>query len=68
MKGICVEAEGGGGWGFAQPSSGRDGRIYRLAVPVFKKILNLVILRRSRAGTAKLFTKRRDARAELLFC
>ena len=36
-----------------RPSSGRDGRIYRLAVSVLKKTYNLVISRRSRAGTAK---------------
>ena len=36
-----------------RPSSGRDGRIYRLGVSVLKKTYHLVILRRSRAGTAK---------------
>jgi len=35
------------------PSSDRYGRIYRLAVSVLKKTYNLVISRRSRAGTAK---------------
>ena len=52
----------------ASPSSERDGRIYRLAVHVLKKTLNLVISRRSRAWTAKKCTKRRDARAKLLVC
>ena len=36
-----------------RPTSGRDGRIYRLAVFVLKKTYNLVISRRSRAETAK---------------
>ena len=31
-------------------SSQRDGRIYRVTVPVLKKLLNLVISRRSRAA------------------
>ena len=35
-----------------QPSLRIDDTIYRLAVPVFKKLLNLVISRSSRAGTA----------------
>jgi len=48
-KGIYVEAEERG----PHPRSDRDGRIYRLAVPILKKPLNLVISRRSRAGTAK---------------
>ena len=39
-----------------RPTSGRDGRIYRLAVSVLKKTYNLVISRRSRAGTAKKCT------------
>ena len=47
-------------------SSGGDGRIYRLAVPVLKSTENLVISRRSCAGTAKKCTKKREARAELL--
>ena len=47
-------------------SSGGDGRIYRLAVPVLKSTKNLVISRRSCAGTAKKCTKKREARAELL--
>ena len=50
------------------PSSGGDGKIYRLAVPVFKSTQNLVMSRRSCAGTAKKCTKKRNARAELLFC
>ena len=33
-----------------------------------KKLKNLVISSRSRAGTTKKRTKNRDARAELLFC
>ena len=36
-----------------RPTSGRDGRIYCLVVSVLKKTYNLVISRRSRAGTAK---------------
>ena len=40
-------------------SSDRDGRIYRLA---------LAISRRSCVVKAKKCTKKRDARAELLFC
>ena len=52
-----------------RPSSDRDGRIYRLAFPVLKKPFNnLMISRRNRAGTAKKCTKKREARAELLFC
>ena len=47
-------------------SSGGDGRIYGLAVPVLKSPKNLVISRRSCAGTAKKCTKKREARAELL--
>ena len=48
-------------------SSGGDGRIiYRLAVPVLKSTKNLVISRRSCAGTAKKCTKKREAHAELL--
>ena len=40
-----------------------------LPFPSLKKTsFDLVISRRSRAGTAKKFTKRRDARAKLLFC
>ena len=31
-----------------------ESRIYRLACPVLKKISNLVISRRNRAGTAKI--------------
>ena len=48
-KGIYVGAEERG----LRPSSGRDGRIYRLSVSVLKKTYHLVILHRSRAGTAK---------------
>ena len=48
-------------------SSDREGRIYRLAVPVLKSTKNLVISRRSCKGTAKKCTKKREARAELLF-
>ena len=48
-------------------SKGRDGKIYRLAIPVLKSTQNLVISRCSFAGTAKKCTKKRDARAELLF-
>ena len=51
-----------------RPSSDRDGRINRLAVPVLKQTYNLVISRHSCAGAAKKCTKKRDARAELLFC
>ena len=55
--------------GGPRPSSDRDGRIYRLAFPVLKKpFKNLMISRRNRAGTAKKCTKKREARAELLFC
>ena len=39
-------------------SSDNDGRVYCLAVPVLKTF----------AGTAKQFTKMRDARAQLLLC
>ena len=48
-KGIYVGAEERG----LRPSSGRDGRIYRLSVSVLKKTYNLVISRCSRAETAK---------------
>ena len=48
-------------------SSDRDGRIYRLAVPVPKLTYNLVISRRSCAVKAKKCTKKRDTLAELLF-
>ena len=41
------------------PSSGGDGRIYHLAVPVLKSTQNLVILRRSCPGTAKKLYKNR---------
>ena len=51
-----------------RPSSGRDGKIYRLAVLVLKSTQNLVIARRSCAGTAKKCTNKREARVELLFC
>ena len=43
-------------------------KIHRLAVPVVKSTKNLVSSRRSCARTAKKCTKKRDARAELLFC
>ena len=48
----------------------RDGRIYRLAVPVLKKKLKIwsCQLSRSRAGTAKKCTEKRDVRAKLLLC
>ena len=49
-----------------RPNSDRGGRTYRLAVPVLK--YNLVISRRSCAGTAKKCTKKRDEREELLSC
>ena len=39
-----------------------------LSFPSSKQLKNLVISRRSRAGTAKKCTKKRDARAGLLFC
>ena len=39
-----------------------------LPFPSSKNLKYFVISRRSRAGTAKKFTKTRDARAELLFC
>ena len=51
-----------------RPSSDWDRRIYFPAVPVLKWTWNFVISRRSCAGTAKKCTKKRDARAELLFC
>ena len=52
-----------------RPSSDRDGRIYRLAVPVLKKKKKtFVISRRSRCRDGTKCTKKRDARAELLFC
>ena len=41
------------------PSSGGDGRIYHLAVPVLKSTQNSVILRRSCPGTAKKLYKNR---------
>ena len=50
------------------PSSERNSKIYRFAVPVLKSTQNWVISRRSCAGAAKKCTKKRDARAELLFC
>ena len=59
---------GGAGCGVSRPSSERDVRIYRLAVPVLKKTYNLVISSRRRAGTAKKCPKIRDVRAKLLFC
>ena len=49
-------------------SSDRDGRIYRLAVPVPKLTYNLVISLRSCAVKVKKCTKKRDTLAELLFC
>lgn len=49
-------------------SSERGGRIYRLAFPVLKATLNLVISGRSCAVTAMKFTKTSDSSAELLFC
>ena len=39
-----------------------------LHVPFLKSTQNLVISRRSCAGTAMKCTKMRDARAEVLFC
>ena len=45
----------------------RDSKSYRLAVSVLNSTQNLVISRCSFAGTAKKYTKKRDARAELLF-
>ena len=52
-----------------RPSSDRDGRIYRLAVPVLKKKKKkFVISRRSRCRDGTKCTKKRDVRAELLFC
>ena len=50
------------------PSSERNSKIYRFAVPVLQSTQNLDISRRSCAGVAKKCTKKRDARAELLFC
>ena len=50
------------------PSSERNSKIYRLAVPVLKSTQNLDISRRSCAGVAKKCAKKLDARAELLFC
>ena len=50
------------------PSSDRDGRIYRLAVPIPKHTQNLVISPCSYAVRAKKCTKKRDACAELVFC
>ena len=49
------------------PSPERDSTIYRLAVPVLKSTQNLVISRRSCAGTANKGIKKGDASAELLF-
>ena len=48
----------------------REIKTYRLAVPVLKSTQHLVISRCSFSGSAKKFTKKRDARAELtlLFC
>ena len=43
-------------------------KIHRLAVPVVKSTKTLVSSRCSCARTAKKCTKKRDARAELLFC
>ena len=53
-----------------QTEGERDLNTYRLAVPVFKSTQHLVISRCSFSGSAKKFTKKRDARAELtwLFC
>ena len=53
-----------------RPISDRESKIYRLAVPVLKSTQNfsVVMSRCSCAWTAKKCTKRRDARAELLFC
>ena len=48
-------------------SSERNGKIYRLAVPVLKSTQHLVISCRSCEGTAKKCTKKRDARAEMFF-
>ena len=62
MRGIYVGAEDR----MQYPSADRDGRIYRLAVPVLKK-KKMVISRGSRARTAKECTNKRDAHAELLF-
>ena len=45
----------------------RDSKSYRLAVSVLNSTQNLVISRCSFARTAKKYTKKRDARAELLF-
>ena len=45
-----------------------ESKIYRFAVPVIKSIQNLVMSRCSCAETAKKCTKKRGARAELLFC
>ena len=61
-KGILVGAKEKG----LRPSSGRDGRIYRLAVPSKLKIWSFQ--RRSYARAANKCTKKHDARAELLFC
>ena len=44
------------------PSSERDGRIYCLPVPIFKRTNDLTI---SCAGMAKRFAKKHNARAEL---
>ena len=40
-----------------RPSSERESKISHLAVPVLKSTQNLVISRRSWAGTAKKYTK-----------
>ena len=54
--------------GRPRPISDRESKIYRFAVPVLKSTQNLVMSSRSCAGTAKKWTKKRDARAALLFC
>ena len=53
-----------------RPSSDRDGRIHRTCRSRSQVNLKFghLISRRSCAGTVKKCTKKRDARAELLFC
>ena len=54
--------------GGPRPISEKESKIYRLVVHVLKSAQSLVISRSSCAGMTKKCTKKRDARAELLFC
>ena len=61
-----MKRRGGGGWHAQVQREMLE--FIALPFPSSKKLKILVTSRRRRAGTAKKCTKKRDARATLLFC